>query len=179
MNLFESIVSSPGAVSQLGKSVGLSESQAQSALKALLPALSSGLKKNTAQPSGLEGLLSALNTGSHEKYLEQPEQLSDGSAVAEGNGILGHLLGNKETSRRLAQRASAQTGISDDVLKRLLPLVATMVMGALSKQSAPARTEARSGAGGDLFGMLAPMLDADGDGSVADDLLGMAGKFFR
>ena len=66
MNLFESIVSSPGAVSQLGKSVGLSESQAQSALKALLPALSSGLKKNTAQPSGLEGLLSALNTGSHE-----------------------------------------------------------------------------------------------------------------
>ena len=65
------------------------------------------------------------------------------------------------------------------MLKRLLPLVATMVMGALSKQSAPARTEARSGAGGDLFGMLAPMLDADGDGSVADDLLGMAGKFFR
>jgi hypothetical protein len=179
MNLLESITSSPGATTQLAQRVGLSESQTQSALKALLPALSSGLKKNTAQPSGLENLLSALNSGNHEKYLEQPEQLSDQSAVAEGNGILGHLLGNKETSRRVAQRASQQTGISDDVLKRLLPLVATMVMGALSKQSAPARTEARSGAGGDLFGTLAPMLDADGDGSVADDLLGMAGKFFR
>jgi hypothetical protein len=179
MNLLDSIVSSPGALRQLGQSVGLSESQTQSALKALLPALSSGLKKNTAQPAGLENLLSALNQGNHQKYLEQPEQVKDAQAVAEGNGILGHLLGNKETSRRVAERASQQTGIGGDVLKRLLPLVATMVMGALSKQSAPARTEARSGTGGDLFGMLAPMLDADADGSVADDLLGMAGKFLR
>ena len=179
MNLLESIASSPGALSQLGQSVGLSGGQTQSALKALLPALSSGLKKNAAQPSGLEGLLSALNQGGHAKYLEQPEQLSAAGAIAEGNGILGHLLGNKETSRRVAQRASQQTGISDGVLKQMLPLVATMVMGALSKQSAPVRAQSQSSGGGDIFGMLAPMLDADGDGSVADDLLGMAGKFFR
>ena len=178
MNLLESIVSSPGALSQLGQSVGLSESQTQSALKALLPALSSGLKKNTAQPSGLDGLLSALNQGGHAKYLEDPSQLTNTGAIQEGNGILGHLLGNKETSRNVAQRASQQTGIGDDVLKKMLPLVATMVMGALSKQSAPARSQAQAGNGG-IFDMLAPMLDADGDGSVADDLLGMAGKFFR
>lgn len=179
MNLLESIVSSPGAVNQLGQAVGLDSSQTQAALKALLPALSSGLKKNAAQPSGLEGLLSALNQGNHAKYLEQPSQLADAATIQDGNGILGHLLGNKETSRRVAQRASQQTGIGDEVLKQMLPLVATMVMGALSKQSAPARTEARSGAGTDIFSMLTPMLDADGDGSVADDLLGMAGKFFR
>jgi hypothetical protein len=179
MNLLESIVSSPGALSQLGQAVGLDNSQTQQALKALLPALSSGLKKNTAQPSGVESLLSALNRGGHSRYLENPSQLANAAAIQDGNGILGHLLGNKDTSRRVAQHASQQTGISDDVLKRMLPLVATMVMGALSKQSAPARTQASSGAGGDLFGMLAPMLDADGDGSVADDLLGMAGKFFR
>lgn len=177
MNLLESIVSSPGALNQLGESVGLSQTQAQSALKAL-PALSSGLKRNTAQPGGIDSLLTALNGGDHAKYLEKPSQLTASAAMEDGNGILGHLLGNKETSRRVAQRASQQTGISDDVLKKMLPLVATMVMGALSKQSAPARTQAHSGAG-DLFGMLAPMLDADGDGSVADDLLGMAGKFFR
>jgi hypothetical protein len=81
MNLLESIVSSPGALSQLGQSVGLSDSQVQSALKALLPALSSGLKKNTAQPSGLDSLLSALNEGGHAKYLEQPSQLTDAGAI--------------------------------------------------------------------------------------------------
>ena len=80
----------------------------------------------------------------------------------------------------MAQRASQQTGISDGVLKQMLPMVSTMVMGALSKQSAPVRSQAlSSGGGGDIFSMLAPMLDADGDGSVADDLLGMASKFSR
>ena len=94
MNLLDSIVSSPDAVSQLGQAFGLDNSQAQSALKALLPALSSGLKKNTAQPGGLEGLLSALNQGHHAKYLEDPSKLVTPATVRDGNGILGHLLGN-------------------------------------------------------------------------------------
>jgi hypothetical protein len=179
MNLLESIVSSPGALSQLGKSFGLDESQAQSALKALLPALSSGLKKNVARPGGLEGLLGALGSGGHEKFLDDPGQLLSADTAATGNGILGHLLGSKDVSRQTALRASQQTGIGDDILKKMLPMVATMVMGSISKQSASARAQpAASGAAG-LLGMLSPMLDADGDGSVADDLLGMAGKFFR
>lgn len=179
MNLLESIVSSPDALSQLSKSFGVSDSQAQSALKALLPALSSGLKKNVSSPGGLDSLLSALSQGNHEKYLDQPSRLERAATVQEGNGILGHLLGNKDTSRRVAARAAEQTGISNDVLKQMLPIVATMVMGALSKQSAPVRAQQSSSDAGGLLGMLTPMLDADGDGSVADDLLGMAGKFFR
>src|SRR5690606_203226 len=119
MNLLESIVSSPGALNQLGESLGLSQTEAQSALKALLPALSSGLKQNTAQPGGLDSLLAALNAGDHAKYLERPSQLTNAGAIEDGNGILGHLLGSKDTSRRVAQRASQQTGISDDVLKRM------------------------------------------------------------
>ena len=35
-----------------------------------------------------------------------------------------------------------------------------------------------AGAGGDLLNMLAPMLDANRDGSVVDDVLGMVGKLF-
>ena len=76
MNLLESIVSSPGAVRQLGARVGLSESQTRSALEALLPALSSGLMRNTAQPGGLDSLIAALNQGDHAKYLEVPSELN-------------------------------------------------------------------------------------------------------
>lgn len=179
MNLLESIVSSPGALSQLGKQFGLDDSQTQMAVKALLPALSSGLKNNVASSGGLEGLLGALGSGGHQKYLEDPSQLLKPDTVSTGNGILGHLLGSKDVSRATAQRASEQTGIGSDILKSMLPMVATMVMGSLSKQTAGARAQpAASGAAG-MLGMLAPMLDADGDGSVADDLLGMAGKFFK
>jgi hypothetical protein len=68
-----------------------------------------------------------------------------------------------------------------DLLKKMLPLVATMAMGALAKNTAQKGIQSSSAAaipGGDLMGMLGPMLDADGDGSIADDLLGLAGKFF-
>ena len=84
-------------------------------------------------------------------------------------------------SRRVAGSASQQTGLSGDLLKKMLPVVASMAMGALSSNTARQGIQRQSAAaapGGDLLGMLSPMLDADGDGSVADDLLGMAGKFF-
>ena len=59
----------------------------------------------------------------------------------------------------------------------MLPIVATMVMGSLSKQTGAEGRSAASGDGG--LGILSALLDADGDGSIADDLLGMAGKFFQ
>jgi hypothetical protein len=53
----------------------------------------------------------------------------------------------------------------------MLPLVAALAMGGLSRQSsAPS-------AGGDLMSMLTPVLDQNRDGSMMDDLLGLAGRF--
>lgn len=185
MNLLEAIMGAQGggAVRQMGQNFGLGEDQTKSALSALLPALSSGLKRNTSSQDGLSGLLGALGSGKHDRYLDQPELLGQTSTRDEGNGILGHLLGSKDVSRQVASRASAQTGIGSDVLKQMLPVVATMVMGSLSKQT-QGNSSFQGALGGKqapdsgLMGMLGPMLDADGDGSVADDLLGMASKFF-
>jgi len=41
----------------------------------------------------------------------------------------------KDVSRQLAARAASRTGISEDVVKRLLPVVAAMAMGVLSKRT--------------------------------------------
>ena len=38
--------------------------------------------------------------------------------VADGNGILGHLLGIKDASRAVANNASQQTGIGAGLLKK-------------------------------------------------------------
>jgi len=184
MNLLESILSAQGgaAVRGLAQNFGLDESQATAAIKGLLPALAGGVKRNAAQPGGLESLLGALNQGGHEKYLDQPEMLGRPETAQDGIGILSHLLGSKDVSRAAASRASAQTGIGSELLKQMLPVVASMAMGALSKQTAqnPALHSARSGAApsSDLLGALTPMLDADGDGSAVDDLFNMARKFF-
>ena len=122
-------------LAKIAEQFGLDQNQAQAAIGALLPALSSGLKRNVSQPGGLEALLGALKNGGHEQYIENPSKLAEGNTINDGNAILGHLLGSKEVSRAAASRASAQTGIPDDLLKKLLPVVATMAMGALSKQS--------------------------------------------
>ncbi|WP_427454713.1 DUF937 domain-containing protein [Litorimonas sp. WD9-15] len=137
MNLMDMIMSSAGgqAPQQLGQQFGLDASQSQNALAALLPAISSGMKQNASTPQGLAGLLNAVQSGNHSQYLDNPAQLASESAVNEGNGILGHLFGSKEVSRAVAGRASEQSGVSPDILKKMLPMVAMMAMGSLGKQS--------------------------------------------
>jgi hypothetical protein len=170
MNILDVISSAQGgaAVRQLGDQFGLAPEQTQSAIAALMPALASGLHQNASSESGLGGLLSALASGGHQQYLESPGSLAQPAATSDGNSILGHILGSKDVSRQVAQRASQQTGISAGTLQQMLPLLAAMTMGGLSSQSA--------GPGGGLLSMLSPMLDQNRDGSVMDDLMGIAGR---
>ncbi|MEM1409743.1 MAG: DUF937 domain-containing protein [Pseudomonadota bacterium] len=120
---------------QLSQQFGLSPQDTDQAMRALIPALSAGLKANASEPGGLEGLLSALQGGGHERYVDNPSLLSRTETRDDGNGILGHLLGSKDMSRSVASQAAQKTGLSDGLMKQMLPLLATLVMGQLSKQS--------------------------------------------
>jgi hypothetical protein len=88
------------------------------------------------------------------------------------------VLGSKDASREVATRAAAQTGIGADVLERLLPLAATLMMGAFAKQHAQAGSALPGGqaAGGGLAGMLGGLLGQGGGGSAMGDVTGMLGK---
>jgi hypothetical protein len=188
MNLLESILNAKdgGVVSQLANQFGLNEDQAASAVQNLVPALAGGLQRNISQ-GGLTDLLGALTKGEHQRYLDDPSILSSPTARDDGNGILGHILGSKDVSRHVAAQASTRTGISESVLKQMLPVVASLAMGALSRQtsSSPASSMGQSGVsvpasgGPGILGMLTPLLDRNRDGSVVDDLLGSASKFFQ
>lgn len=179
MNLLDLITGAAGggAVSELGQRFGLNETQTQSAIGALLPALTGAISQNASSPSGLAGLLGALASGDHARYVDNPSSLLSPETVQEGNGILGHLLGDKQVSRQVASNAAQQTGISSDVLKQMLPLVATLVMGGLSKQTAQGTSAAALQGGGGMFGAISSLLDRDGDGSPLNDVLGMAARF--
>ena len=179
MNILDAIVNAQdgAAVRQLGSQVGLAPDQVPAALSALMPALAGGFQRNIQSQGGLESLMAALSSGNHGQYIDNPTTLADPSAVSDGNGILGHLLGSKDASREVASRAAAQTGLSADVLKRMLPLAATLMMGAFSKQSgnASAMPAALGGSGGGIGAMLTPFLDRNRDGSIIDDVTSMIG----
>lgn len=121
--------------------------------------------------------MGALSKGNHRQYLDNPSNLGGSSAVTDGNGILGHVLGSKDVSRAVAGKAASQTGLSADVLKKLLPLAATAMMGAFAKQQAAPSASATSGGG--IMSMLSPLLDRDRDGSIMDDVTSMLGKFMK
>ena len=183
MNILDAIVNAQdgAAVRQLGSQVGLGPDQTTAALSALVPALAAGFQRNIQSQGGLENLMSKLSSGNHGQYIDNPASLDDQSAVAEGNGILGHLLGSKDVSREVASRAAAQTGLSADILKRMLPLAATLMMGAFSKQSGDPSTIAAGfgGSGGGIAAMLTPLLDQNRDGSIMDDVTSMIGRFIK
>jgi hypothetical protein len=207
MNLYEMISSAQGgqALANLGSQFGLTEEQTSSAIRQLLPAFSSGLKRNTATPDGLGALFGAINDGRHERYFDDGNIFADAAVRDDGNNILAHVLGSKDVSRVVADRAAEQTGIGADLLKQMLPYVASLIMGALFKEGRGPLADILGGASGgttgqpsdnplgqlaeailgggeqgapqskpsvtDIFGT---MLDADGDGSVMDDIFDMA-----
>lgn len=182
MNVLDVIMNAQGgaAVRQAGAQVGLGEAETATALSALVPALAAGFQRNAQTPDGLSGLMAALASGGHQQYIDDPSALATPAAVTDGNGILAHVLGGKDGSRAVADQTANRTGISPDVLKRLLPIAASLMMAAFARQHAQGGlSPANAGAGsGGLLDMLTPLVDQNRDGSIMDDVGGMIGKMF-
>ncbi|MEM7220222.1 MAG: DUF937 domain-containing protein [Pseudomonadota bacterium] len=178
MNILETVLKAAGgsAVSTLAKNFGLNDGQISSVIGQLVPALSRGMAKNTQSTGGLEDLLGALTKGNHGRYMEQPNVLTDQATTDDGNKILSHVLGGKHVSRVLAGRTAEKTGVAPGLIKKLLPIVASLAMGAMSQQKSSLGVNSPQSSG--IGGLLSGFLDQDNDGSLADDLLGIAGKMF-
>ena len=188
MNLLETIMQAQGggAVRQVAQQFGIGEDQVQSALGAVLPMLAGAVQQNV-QSGGLEGLLGALQSGDHDKYLNNPSALTSQQGIEDGNGILGHLLGGKEVSRQLATHAAAESGVSSAIIKQLLPVAASLLMGGMSRQAGASGLLGQAlgaamggGGGGGIASMIGSLLGGGGapepqQASAADGILGMLG----
>ena len=181
--------------SDLGKTIisgvagqtGQDESKTGSVLTMALPVLMQAMKRNTATPQGAEGLLSALNSKHDGSILDNLGGLFgggvDSNVLDDGGKILGHVLGGKQqhVENALSQKSGMDTGSVAQILKVAAPIL----MGVLGKQSKQQNVSNSSGIEGLLGGLLGgnspqqeqsfleSILDADGDGSVIDDVAGM------
>src|SRR6185312_1327589 len=139
-------------IEALSRQFGLSQQQTQAALQALMPAFSQGLKRNASDPYGMADFMSAMANGQHAKYFEDAARANSPEGVAEGNGILGHLFGSKDLSRAVTGQAAQMTGIGQNILNQMLPVIASMIMGGLFKQSTGQIPG--TGMGGGLLGQI-------------------------
>ena len=168
-------------IAAIGRQFGLDEQQTQAAFDALAPVVAAGVRRNTQSDGGLADLLGALSGGSHARYLDEPDVLTSPDAVNEGNAILGHVFGSKDVSRGVAQQLSASSGIGESVLKKLLPIIAAMVMGQIAKSATGGSSRdgtSGGGSGGGLGDILGGMLggggsaQSGGSGGGLGDILG-------
>ncbi|MEM9131097.1 MAG: DUF937 domain-containing protein [Actinomycetota bacterium] len=170
----------PGGLAQLSQGLGADESAVSAAVAAALPAILGGMANNTRSSEGANSLSNAVDDHSPTIF----DQLGGllGSGGGDGAKILGHVLGQRQPY--VEQGVARSSGVSLDLVMKLLPILAPLVMGYLSKQKQDNGLDA-GGLGEALrqdrdeteqrspgLGGLGALLDADGDGSALDDILG-------
>ncbi|HHI82610.1 MAG TPA: DUF937 domain-containing protein [Rhizobiales bacterium] len=168
------------AFQAIGEQFGLDEQQTAAAVEQLAPVIAAGLRRNMASsPDSVAGVLEALQRGNHERYLDDADAVQFANASDEGNAILGHVFGSKDVSRQVAMQVAGTSGIGSSILKQLLPVIASMVMGSLARKmggGAARPAPRRSGGGlGDIIGDVlggGSSRGGGGLGNIIGDVLG-------
>lgn len=181
--------------SDLGKQVidGISNTTGQDSKKTggiltmALPVLMKAMERNASTPEGAEGLMGALKNKHDGSILDNLGDLFNGGVnedvKQDGEKILGHILGDKKqgVEKILSEKSGVEPSMVDNILKTAAPIL----MGVLGKETQQNNVSSSSDLSGLLGGLLGgnsqkeeqnfleKILDADGDGSVIDDVAGM------
>ncbi len=171
----------------VSKQFGLEQGTSQKAISAAMPLILGAMKNNASSPEGASGLLGAL-TGKHDgSILDKLGSVLGGDSVDEdvlqdGSGILKHVFGGKQDN--VAMAVSKSSGIDMGTAMNILKVAGPFLMGALGKKTREVGIADQGGLSDLLGGMLGNgqqeqqslvnrLLDADGDGSIIDDVAGM------
>ncbi len=174
-------------ISGVSGSTGTDQNKTSSVLTMALPVLMKAMERNASTPEGAQGLMGALS-GKHDgSILDNLSGLFGGgvddNVKTDGAKILGHVLGNKQQG--VEQVIGQKSGLDAGSVANILKVAAPILMGVLGKQAKQNNVSSQSDLGGLLGGLLGgngaqneqsfleKILDADGDGSVIDDVAGM------
>lgn len=162
------------------------ESKTADVLSMAMPLILGAMKKNVKSPSGAEGLMSALNNKHDGSILDNLGGLFQGgvddSVMNDGAGILGHVFGGKQP--QVENALSQKSGLDAGTVGQILKIAAPIVMGYLGRETSQNRVNDSNGMNallGSMLGgqpqqnqsLITTLLDADGDGSILDDVAGM------
>ena len=175
MSMLDALTQAGGARA-ISRELGVDDQTAQSGMSALLPAVLGGMQ-NHAQASGGIGELAGLLGGLGGPAMMSNALSSEPTDIGQGNALLGHLFGSKDTSRAVADHASQQSGVPPSLLKKMLPMVAMLAAGYFMKQAQAHQADPQAAPGGTTFpGSSGSAIgEAGGLGGMLGSLLGGGG----
>ena len=194
MDISELLNSSIGQsiVQNVAGKLGMNPNEASSAVKTAIPTILAGMTRNAQSKEGAESLNRAIESKHDGSLLENLSGMLQGHTQElqkDGDGILGHIFGNKRSV--VEKNISQKTGVSNDKIGPLLSTLAPIVMAYLGKEKKQSNAgvgdlnsllsgliggSQNSKSGGGIMNMISGVLDKDGDGDVMDDLVNMFGK---
>lgn len=137
MHIRDLLDDAPGGASvrNVAAAFGLDPAKAETAIDVMGQALIDRIERNTLSRGGLADLVELLERPSAGRALTDPGNLAAPQIADAGNGVLGVLLGDKHLSRGIAANAARESGLDEATLKRMLPAVASMLIGALQRKA--------------------------------------------
>jgi len=177
--LIDMLINNPAIAKTIAKQVGINLDDAGSIIGKLAPILMGGAKSNLESDKDSGGLIKRIESSNYAEMFDKPEEaVKESNFTHMGNDILSELTGSKENSREVAKHVEKETGISSSIIKSVLPMLAPMIIGALTKKSIPnLSTNSSTQNSSSMESMLKNLIDQDNDGSIIDDMMGMATKF--
>ncbi|MBU2581380.1 MAG: DUF937 domain-containing protein [Alphaproteobacteria bacterium] len=122
---------------QLLESVGRdylsSSAEAEKAAEVLLPVISAAIKKQTASKQDLIDFLDKADDATLERYLNAASTVDASSVVSEGESVLSNILNIAGDRSGLIARIASNSNLPAMAISRLLPVVATLAVGAITK----------------------------------------------
>lgn len=176
---------------QLAEQVGGNEGQVKNGVMAALPAMLTALSKNTGTEKGAQELNNALETKHDGSILNNLSGYLSNPDLKDGAGILNHLFGSQTSN--VVNAVSQSSGLDSNGSMKMLQMLAPVLMGMLGQQKKQNNLDAEgignltsmlasnfgseAGASG-IMDVVTNLLDANKDGNVMDDIMGMVGKLF-
>ena len=176
---------------QLAEQVGGNEGQVKNGVMVALPAMLTALSKNTGTEKGAQELNNALETKHDGSILNNLSGYLSNPDLKDGAGILNHLFGSQTSN--VANAVSQSSGLDTNGSMKMLQMLAPVLMGMLGQQKKQNNLDAEgignltsmlasnfgseAGASG-IIDVVTNLLDANKDGNVMDDIMGMVGKLF-
>jgi len=173
-NLYEVLANAEGgqAMARLGREFGLTPQQTEAAVTALLPAISSGLKRSTATPEGLGNLFAVMGSQQDLRAIyDDPKVAFAPAGRAAGNDVLSTIFGSPDVSRAVADQAQQFSGVGSGTLQKMLPvlagiLISTLMGGRSGKAASPQMPPPAPETGGNLGDVLGQIFGRGAPGSA-------------
>lgn len=176
MNILETILKSgldENILNTISSKTGIDTNSIQDIVSQVAPQLVDGAKQNLASENDSSNLIDMISKTNLDSLKSDPETIDN----SDNSNMLNELFSSLNTKESdLTSELSAKNGIDSSSIASLLPMLAPLVMGALNQKTNLSSTDTSNT--NDITSMLTNFIDQDNDGSVVDDLMGMAKKFF-